>query len=82
MTRRRVCSSSSVCAWGNSKYSAFKLDRLLVRSEYATLPVAIYDRLGRPGAAMYGQALALAVVLMLLTALVMLLLQRRGRSEF
>jgi len=31
---------------------------------------------------MYGQALALAVVLMLLTALVMLLLQRRGRSEF
>jgi len=55
---------------------------LLVRSEYATLPVAIYDRLGRPGAAMYGQALALAVVLMLLTALVMLLLQRRGRSEF
>lgn len=55
---------------------------LLVRPEYATLPVAIYDRLGRPGAVNYGQALALAAVLMLLTALVMLILQRRGRSEF
>ncbi len=55
---------------------------LLVRPEFATLPVAIYDRLGRPGAINYGQALALATVLMLLTALVMLILQRRGRSEF
>jgi thiamine transport system permease protein len=55
---------------------------LLVRPEYATLPVAIFDRLGRPGPALYGQALALAVVLMLLTAAVMLLLQRRDRSEF
>lgn len=55
---------------------------LLVRPEFATLPVAIFDRLGRPGAANYGSALALAVVLMALTAVVMLLLQRRGRSEF
>lgn len=55
---------------------------LLVRPEYATLPVAIFDRLGRPGAANYGSALALAVVLMGLTAAVMLLLQRRTRSEF
>lgn len=55
---------------------------LLVRPEFATLPVAIFDRLGRPGAASYGSAMALAVVLMTLTAVVMLLLQRRGRSEF
>lgn len=55
---------------------------LLVRPEYATLPVAIFDRLGRPGAANYGEALALAVVLMALTAVVMLVLQRRGRGEF
>jgi len=60
----------------------FGASLLLVRPEYATLPVAIYDRLGRPGAVNYGQALALAAVLMLLTALVMLILQRRGRSEF
>ncbi|HRN19370.1 MAG TPA: ABC transporter permease subunit, partial [Trueperaceae bacterium] len=32
---------------------------LLVRPEYATLPVAIFDRLGRPGQANYGEALAL-----------------------
>lgn len=55
---------------------------LLVRPEYATLPVAIFDRLGRPGQANYGEALALGVVLMLLTAAVMLFLQRRGPSEF
>ncbi len=55
---------------------------LLVRPRYATLPVAIYDRLGRPGPQHYGAALALALVLMLVTGAVMLLLQRRGRSEF
>ncbi len=55
---------------------------LLVRPEFATLPVAIFDRLGRPGASNYGEALALGVVLMALTAAVMLVLQRRGRSEF
>jgi thiamine transport system permease protein len=55
---------------------------LLVRPEFATLPVAIFDRLGRPGASNYGEALALGVVLMGLTAAVMLVLQRRGRSEF
>ena len=55
---------------------------LLVRPEYATLPVAIYDRLGRPGAQHYGAAMALALVLMLVTGAVMTLLQRRGRSEF
>ena len=55
---------------------------LLSRPEYATLSTAIFDRLGRPGAANYGAALAVAVVLMALTALVMLVLQRRVRTEF
>lgn len=55
---------------------------LITRPEYATLPVAIFDRLGRPGASNYSQALALSVVLMLITALVMTLLQGRDRSEF
>ena len=48
---------------------------------YATLPVAIFDRLGRPGAANYGSALALSFVLMLLTTAVMLLLERLGDGE-
>jgi thiamine transport system permease protein len=54
---------------------------VITRPEYATLPVAIFDRLGRPGAANYGSALALSVILMAVTGGVMLLLERFGRSE-
>lgn len=60
----------------------FGASLLLVRPEYATLPVAIFDRLGRPGPTNYGAALALSSVLMVVTALVMVVLQRRGRTEF
>lgn len=60
----------------------FGASLLLVRPEFATLPVAIFDRLGRPGALNYGAALGLSVVLMAVTAAVMLVLQRRGRGEF
>ena len=54
---------------------------VITRPEYATLPVAIFDRLSRPGAANYGSALALSVILMAVTGGVMLLLERFGRSE-
>lgn len=50
-------------------------------ARYATLPIAIFDRLGRPGARNYGSALALATLLMALTGLVMLLLERFGEGE-
>lgn len=60
----------------------FGASLLLVRPEFATLPVAIYDRLSRPGIANYGAALGLALVLMAVTTLVMLVLQRRDRGEF
>ncbi|MBX3143250.1 MAG: iron ABC transporter permease [Trueperaceae bacterium] len=60
----------------------FGASLLLTRHENATLPVAIYTLLGRVGPANFGAALALAVVLMLLTTAVMLLLSRRERSEF
>ncbi len=60
----------------------FGASLLLVRPEFATLPVAIFDRLGRPGPLNYGAALGLSMVLMAVTALVMLVLQRRGRGEF
>ncbi|HEX7040148.1 MAG TPA: iron ABC transporter permease [Trueperaceae bacterium] len=60
----------------------FGASLLLVRPEFATLPVAIYDRLGRPGPQNYGAALGLSLVLMAVTALVMLVLQRRERGEF
>ena len=54
---------------------------VLQRPEYATIPVAIFDRLGRPGGANYGAALALSVILMLVTGAVMVLLERFGQSE-
>ena len=54
----------------------------LLPADYATIPVAIFDRLGRPGAQNYGAALALSFILMLVTGAVMLLLERFGEGEF
>jgi thiamine transport system permease protein len=62
---------------------------VLRRPETATLPVALFERLGRPGIARYQEALALAALLLVLTGLVVLvteaLARRRrdsGRLEF
>ncbi len=49
---------------------------LLARPEAPTLPVMIFRFLGQPGALNYGQALALATILMLVTAASFLLLER------
>jgi len=49
---------------------------LLARPEAPTLPVMIFRFLGQPGALNYGQALALATILMLVTASGFLLLER------
>ncbi len=57
----------------------------LSRPARPTLPIAIYRALGRPGAANFGQAMALAVVLMALTVVVILGIDRlrpAGASEF
>ena len=59
----------------------FGASLVISRPEYATIPVAIFDRLGRPGAANYGAALALSLLLMVITAAVMLLLERSPRTE-
>ncbi len=59
----------------------FGASLIITRPEYATIPVAIFDRLGRPGASNYGSALALSLILMGITALVMLLLERSPRTE-
>ncbi len=56
---------------------------VLRRPETATLPVALFERLGRPGTERYAEALALAALLLVLTALVVLVseaLARRGRG--
>jgi thiamine transport system permease protein len=49
---------------------------LLRRPETTTLPIAIAERLTRPGAGPYAEALLLAVILALLVALSVLLIDR------
>lgn len=56
---------------------------VLRRPETATLPVALFERLGRPGTARFEEALAIAALLLVLTGLVVVvaeLLARRRRS--
>ncbi len=59
----------------------FGASLVLTRPEFATVPVAIFDRLGRPGAVNYGAALALSVLLMGVTGLSFMLLERFGQGE-
>ena len=48
----------------------------IARPDSVTIPVAIYRLLGQPGAASFATAMALAVVLMVLTATAVLLIER------
>jgi thiamine transport system permease protein len=54
----------------------FGATSFLARPEYPTLPVAIYRYLSQPGALNYGQALAMATLLMAVCALSIALLER------
>nr|WP_283250925.1 iron ABC transporter permease [Rhabdothermincola salaria] len=57
----------------------------LVQVDRPTLPVAIYRFLGRPGPLEFGQAMALSTILMALTVVVVLVIDRlrpAGASEF
>ncbi|MCS7010739.1 MAG: hypothetical protein NZL98_05175, partial [Anaerolineales bacterium] len=49
---------------------------LLVRPEYPTLPTAIFRFLSQPGGLNYGQAMAMATLLMLLTGFFIWLIER------
>jgi thiamine transport system permease protein len=61
----------------------FGATSFLVRSGSPTLPIAIEQLLGRPGAVNAGQAYALAVLLMVVTAIAILVVDRfRTREEF
>ena len=51
------------------------------RPETLTAPLALFRLLGTPGDALRGQAMALAVVLMVLTAAAVLAIEHRGRVE-
>ena len=58
---------------------------LLARPDYPTIPVAIYRFLSLPGALNYGQAMAMATLLMMLTTVGILFIERQrlpGVGEF
>jgi thiamine transport system permease protein len=54
----------------------FGATAFIVRPNVPTLPVAIFRLLGRPGALNFGMAMAMSVILMLVTGAVMLLVER------
>ncbi|MCB1757064.1 MAG: ABC transporter permease subunit, partial [Gammaproteobacteria bacterium] len=60
----------------------FGATSFLARPSTPTVPLAIFRLLGRPGEQLYGQAMALSVVLVALTAISVLALERmRGRAQ-
>jgi thiamine transport system permease protein len=48
----------------------------LARADWPTLPIAIYRFLGQPGPSNFGQAMALSTILMALTVVVVLAIDR------
>lgn len=59
----------------------FGATALIARPEYPTIPIAIFRYLGLPGALNYGQAMALSTILMGVTAVGMLAIERFRIAE-
>jgi thiamine transport system permease protein len=59
----------------------FGATALIARPEYPTIPIAIYRYLGQPGSLNYGQALALSTLLMAMTVVGMLAIERLRFGE-
>jgi thiamine transport system permease protein len=59
----------------------FGATSLIARPEYPTIPIAIYRLLSRPGELNYGQALALSTVLMLVSCVAMLFIDKLRIGE-
>ena len=59
----------------------FGATSFLSRPNAATLPVVIFELIGRPGAQNYGMAMAASVLLALMTGVVMALAERLRPSE-
>lgn len=63
----------------------FGATSFVVRPERPTVPIAIFRLLGRPGEAAFGQAMALSVILLVMTAAAVLLIDRlrpAGAADF
>jgi thiamine transport system permease protein len=54
---------------------------VLQRPEWATLSVAIYERLGRPGTLPFAEAMALALILVLMSGATLITMTRWGRES-
>ena len=54
----------------------FGATSLLTRPEYPTIPIAIYRFLSQPGGSNYGQAMAMATLLMALTTVGIFIIER------
>ncbi len=81
---RRATLSAAIFAFTIS-LGEFGATLLLSRPEYPTIPVAIERFLSQPGGLNYGQAMAMATLLMLLTLVSILLIERfriPGSGEF
>ncbi|MBE2183856.1 MAG: iron ABC transporter permease [Anaerolineae bacterium] len=63
----------------------FGASLFIARPESTTIPIVIYRLLGQPGAANYGQALAMSTILLLVCAAALVIIQRfrtPGMAEF
>lgn len=81
---RRATLSAGVFAFTVSM-GEFGAASLVARPEYPTLPLAIYRFLSQPGGLNYGQAMAMSTILMLVTGLGILLIEKLrlpGTTEF
>lgn len=72
---RRASLSAAVFAFTVS-LGEFGATALVYRPEYPTLPMAIYRFLSQPGGLNYGQAMAMAAILMLVTGLGILAIEK------
>ncbi|MFN2119203.1 MAG: ABC transporter permease, partial [Anaerolineales bacterium] len=81
---RRATLSAAAFAFTIS-LGEFGATSLLTRPEYPTIPIAIYRFLSQPGGSNYGQAMAMATLLMALTTVSILMIERLrlpGAAEF
>ncbi|MEW6092677.1 MAG: iron ABC transporter permease, partial [Chloroflexota bacterium] len=81
---RRAVLSAAVFAFTVS-LGEFSATSLVYRPEFPTLPMAIYRFLSLPGGLNYGQAMAMATILMLVTGIGILAIEKLrlpGAGEF
>jgi thiamine transport system permease protein len=74
----RAVLSSAAFAFAIS-LGEFGATSILVRPDFATMPVGIYRLLSQPGGLNYGQAMAMSTLLMLLCAGVVMVVERERR---